>query len=341
MPRGIVCAGNIIIDLIKDINSWPNEGMLVSINKEQEHGGGSVFNCLIDLATLHSSIPLSARAMVGNDQHGRYLIEQLSRHGIDCTHVFTSKHNPTSHTDVMTVKNGQRTFFHAQGANTELDIHHLEKGEMQPKIFHLGYLSLLKTLDKHDGKFGTRAGRLLHSVQQSGCKTSIDLVSINSHEFKQIVLSALPYTNYLIINEVEVELATGLVTRNKDTTINTENIVHGAKQLLRNGVKDLVTIHFPEGSYAITSGGEELYVPSYKIGKHEIKGSVGAGDAFCSGMLFCLHEEKPLEYALKFAAALARFNLLHETSTGGAVSWQEVQEYMKSTQHSEPQLTDY
>lgn len=339
MPRGILCAGNIIIDLIKVINSWPNEGMLTSITKEQQHGGGSVFNCLIDLAILDPTMPLSAIAMVGNDQHGVYLKNQLSDHGVDCSHVFTSRSSPTSYTDVMTVKNGQRTFFHSEGANTELDIHHFEQIALEPKIFHLGYISLLKNLDQKDEIFGTHAARLLHSIQDRGCKTSIDLVSMNSHNFKQIALSSLPYTNYLTINEIEAELTTGLVIRNKDSSLNPENIVYAAKQLLQSGVKDIVTIHFPEGSYATTSAGEELYVPSYKIEKHEIKGSVGAGDAFCSGLLLCLHENKPLGYALKFAAALARFNLLHQTSTGGAVSWQEIEEYMKVAEQNQPLFT--
>lgn len=341
MPTGIVCAGNIIIDLIKTITSWPDEGMLVSINKEQQHGGGSVFNCLVNLAVLDPCLSLSARAMVGNDRHGVNLIKKLSNHGVDCTHIFTSKNTSTSYTDVMTVLNGQRTFFHSEGANSELDIQHLEQNTDHHKIFHLGYISLLKALDAPDEQFGTRAARLLHSVQESGYKTSVDLVSVNSQNFKQLVLSALPYTNYLIINEIEAELASGLTTRYKDKTINLVNIIDAAKQLLRGGVRDLVTIHFPEGSYAITSGGEELCVPSYKVEKHEIRGSVGAGDAFCSGMLFCLHEDKPLEYALKFAAALARFNLLDETSTGGAISWQEVEEYMHSAEQSEPLPTDY
>lgn len=36
---------------------------------------------------------------------------------------------------------------------------------------------------------------------------------------------------------------------------------------------------------------------------------------------------------------MARFNFLHETSTGGAVSWQVVEEYTKIAEQSEPLFT--
>ena len=65
------------------------------------------------------------------------------------------------------------------------------------------------------------------------------------------------------------------------------------------------------------------------ITKEEFVGSNGAGDAFCAGMLYAIHEEYPIEDALRFANASANFNLSNATSTGGAPTLQQIQEFLK------------
>lgn len=42
------------------------------------------------------------------------------------------------------------------------------------KIFHLGYLLLLDSLDKPDDTFGTRSARLLAQMRDNGFETSLD-----------------------------------------------------------------------------------------------------------------------------------------------------------------------
>ena len=61
-----------------------------------------------------------------------------------------------------------------------------------------------------------------------------------------------------------------------------------------------------------------MFVPANPVRPEEIVSFVGAGDAFCAGMLFALHEDYPLEKALRLANASARFNLFSPSSTGGA-----------------------
>jgi sugar/nucleoside kinase (ribokinase family) len=90
----------------------------------------------------------------------------------------------------------------------------------------------------------------------------------------------------------------------------------------------MIVIHFPEGGFAMRRTGEQLFVDSFPVSPSEIKSSVGAGDAFCAGALFAIHEGWSLYDLLTFANANARFNLLSESSTGGAVPISQVQEYI-------------
>lgn len=332
MKSGIVCAGHIIVDLVKIIDHWPKEGMLVSITDEKQHCGGLVCNCLNDLAIIDPSLSLHAIGVVGNDQYGQYAVQAMSKDGINCEHISTLDSTSTSFTDVMTVKNGQRTFFHMEGANALLDVDHIIENTLSPKIFHLGYIALLKTLDQPDRDYGTKAARVLKIMTERGCKTSLDLVSVSHPEYKKLVSAALPHTDYLIINEIEAGMATGLTLRDKSGTLQADTTRQAADILLKGGVKELVIIHFPEGGYGINIKEEHIFCPSCVIDTSEILGTVGAGDAFCAGVLYGLHQGYSLEKCIQFANGVARFSLLDETSTGGVKSAATILQYIENAE---------
>ena len=69
-------------------------------------------------------------------------------------------------------------------------------------------------------------------------------------------------------------------------------------KLFELGVGELVAIHFPEGSYAQSKEGEKEWHGSLSLPKGYIQGAAGAGDAFCSGVLYGVHENWSLEKSL-------------------------------------------
>ncbi len=60
------------------------------------------------------------------------------------------------------------------------------------------------------------------------------------------------------------------------------------------------------------------YSESFTLDAQYIRSAVGAGDAFCSGILYSLHEGLEIKQAIDLANACARFNLFDATATGGA-----------------------
>jgi len=64
-------------------------------------------------------------------------------------------------------------------------------------------------------------------------------------------------------------------------------------------------------------GGKFTFVPSLKLPIDFIKGSVGAGDGFCAGMLYSLYKDYTIEDALLFSAGAAACNLSEFNSTDG------------------------
>jgi sugar/nucleoside kinase (ribokinase family) len=213
--------------------------------------------------------------------------------------------------------NGRRTFFHARGANALWSGDDLDFMKIKAQIFHLGYLLLLDQLDLPDAKFGTKAARLLAAAQESGLKTSVDVVSEESDRFARIVTPALKYVDYCILNEIEAGKTAGFKIRLSDGALDTVSLRHAAGALLQQGVRELVIIHFPEGGFARTRKGEDVWQSSLNLPDKYIAGTAGAGDAFCAGVLLGLHDGWELKRCLEAGVCAAAASLAEPTCTAG------------------------
>jgi sugar/nucleoside kinase (ribokinase family) len=217
---------------------------------------------------------------------------------------------------------GRRTFFHNRGANATWDGSEIDFNASSAKIFHLGYLLLLDELDKEDPEYGTKAAALLAKARASGMKTSIDVVSEDSDRFYKIIAPALKQVDYCILNEVEASNVTGVQVR-EDGKLLEDGIAQACEKLFELGVSELVAIHFPEGSYALRADGEKLLQGSLALPKGYIKGAAGAGDAFCSGVLFGVHEGWSLEKCLMTGTCAATACMSDPTCTDGLRSLED------------------
>jgi sugar/nucleoside kinase (ribokinase family) len=315
---GLLAGGNWIIDLVKMIDVYPSPEQLTNIRRQSTGTGGSPYNLLVGLSRAGAKFPLFGAGMVGDDALGRDILADCKKHKIDTRFLSASTKAPTSYTDVMTeTQSGRRTFFHARGANALWRGEDLNFSRFRPRIFHLGYLLLLDALDEPDAKFGTRAARLLSAAQASGVKTSVDVVSEDSDRFARIVNPALRHVDYCILNEIEAGKTTGFKTRQADGTLDTVALRHAAGALLQQGVRELVVIHFPEGAFARARRGEDVWQPSLRLPNGYITGTAGAGDAFCAGVLWGLHEEWDTARCLLTGACIAAASLSNATCTDG------------------------
>lgn len=332
MKKGIIGAGNWIQDRVKTIDRWPGEGNLCNIIKEEAAPGGGPANVLFDLAAADNSIPLYAAGRIGNDASGDYMLNEINIRGIDSRYMIrTDAH--TSYTDVMSGE-GKRTFFHCRGANAQLSYDDLCGIDVPAKYFYLAYLLLLDTLDSEDPEYGTQAVRLLKDIQKKGYETVVDFVSEAPEKFRLKVLPALPYIDHLIVNEVETACCTGDTLRDENGDLLTDKLPAAVEFLFAKGVKKTVVIHFPEGSCAGLPDGSYIYVPSFYISKEEIVGSNGAGDAFCAGVMYGLHENWDLKKCLTVGAAFSNFNLRSATASGGAVSLDKMLKFIETAKTS-------
>lgn len=327
MNKGIAIAGNILTDNVKMIGTYPEKGMLVTIENETLGVGGCVPNTGMDIKKLDGSVNVYAIGRVGADYKGEYVLGQMKEVGLNVDGVKVSKTAPTSYSDVMTViGTGERTFFHNRGANKEFCIDDVDVDALNCDIFHIGYLMLLDSFDKLDENGSTPMAKLLQKVQARGIKTSIDLVSESSGNFFKIATAALPYCDYVIINEIEAGNIAGIAPRDEDGKLISENVEKILYKLMEYGVKEKVIVHCPEKGFCLDKSGKLTVASTIKLKKGFIKGSVGAGDAFCAGSLYSIYKGFSDEKLLTFSELVAINCLSQADSVSGVCSVDKLEE---------------
>ena len=309
---GIMVAGTVIVDKINEISAYPQSGELTQIRSIQTAVGGCVPNVALDLKQINPSLPVGAVGTIGDDEEGAYVTNTLQKGGVATEGLTVLPGEKTSFTDVMSVSGGQRTFFTYAGASAKFGSEHMSFETNCPKMLHLGYFLLLERVDNGEGL------KILQKAKALGIETSIDLVSENSDRYG-LVKPCLPYTDYLIINELEAGKLTGIKPC-------AENLEKMALRLKEMGVQKKVIIHMPE---CAACAGEDGYicVPSYQLPEGYIQGTTGAGDAFCAGALTGIYHGWRDEKILSFASASAVMALGSPDATSGLRTMEEIQQY--------------
>lgn len=322
--KGVTIAGNIIMDVVKSIDTYPEKGMLVNISDIDASVGGCAPNTAIDLAKIDRRVPISVIGKVGTDENGRFITSKLQKHGINVSRICYTSEAPTSFCDVMSVPSGERTFFYKSGANAQFGPSDIDISSLDCDIFHIGYILLLDEFDKEDEKYGTVMARFLRDLQKHGIKTSIDVVSDSSGNFEKKVIPALKYCNYVIINEIECCGIWHIEPRTADGRVNKPGIRQAMEKTISAGVKDRVIVHCKECSFSMDSKGNFTEMPSLNVPAEDIKGAVGAGDAFCAGCLYAIYNGYSDEQMLEFASAAAACSLLEANATDGMKDRNEI-----------------
>lgn len=315
---GIASGGNWIVDRVKQTDGLAGRGMLANIRAEQRSTGGAPANVLADLARMRSPFPLWGVGIVGDDADGRFILETFRELGVGVEHIGVSSKAPTSYTDVFNdERSGDRAFYHQRGANALFAPRHVPVAKLACRIFHLGYILLLDAMDRPDKAHGTAAAGVLRRLQQAGILTSVDVVSEEGDRFKTFVPPALRYVDYLILNEIETARTVGRTVRRSDGSLDQAALVEAVDALYGFGNMRMVAVHMPEGVYGRTRDGRRFSRGSLNLPRGFIAGAVGAGDAFCAGVLYGLHEGWDIEDTVHLGSCCAAASLSAPGATEG------------------------
>ena len=317
MKKGIVVAGYADLDLIKTIRTFPAPHGLTEITGISRALGGAACNCSLDMALLEPETTVYPLAVIGRDAEGEYMMERLAApKNIDLSLVL--REGQTGFTDVLDAADTRvRTFICFRGANRLLSEDRIDPARLNCDLFHIGYILLLDALDAADPEYGTRMARLLKKIREAGIATSVDVITDDSGLHKVLVPPALRYTDYLTINEHEAAATCGIPLRDGADRLLLGNMEPALRALRAMGVGRWVCVHAPEGAFGLDEAGDYVPVPGADLPEGFIKGTVGAGDAFVSGLLLAARRHAPLREAMEDGIAAAVCSLTDAGASDG------------------------
>ena len=325
MRKGICVAGNLVVDITYPIERWPRQSELTTITEGITRSvGGAVCNVVTDLARMDKSLPLSALGVIGQDAEGDFILEQLGKYrNVDLS--LLGRKGATSFTAVMSDNRTKaRTFFQYRGANALFDESFIDWEKIDAELLHVGYILLLDALDREDAEYGTKMARLLAEARRRGLKTSIDVVTETGDRFQTLVPPALRYTDYCVINELEAQQITGVPLRDESEKLYPENMKEALERMKELGVSTWAVIHCPEGGYGLDEENRYVSLPSLRLPEGYIKGTVGAGDAFCAGVLYGAQKRWALPESIRLGTCAAAASLSEPGASEGVGTAEEV-----------------
>ncbi len=289
MPR-IAVVGSANMDLVVRCQALPRPGETVVGHGFTNNPGGKGANQAVAagrLANGRASV-LASRAVtqvffvgcIGEDAHGKALIESLTGAGVDVTHVKTTNLVPTGTALITVEERGENTIVIDPGANALLDPDHVRRAlkEINPDL-------VLVQLEIPDEAVYACAGFGTLILDPAPAR-------ILEQEFLEKVAVITP-------NESETLALTGIVPLGEFAQ------QRAAMALLEKGIKQVVLTLGAEGCYW-TDRRSELRIPAPRV---EAVDTTAAGDAFAGALAVFVAEGMDTEAALTNAVKCASFSV--------------------------------
>ena len=257
--------------------------------------GGGAGNAAATFRNLGASVGVATR--IGDDDTGDYVLEDLALRRVGTSLVKIIRGGQTGHGTQLMAKDGERSILVHRGVSAEFDTKDIPVSKLKAYWLYVtslaGNVEVLNKIAKHVSK------KDIHLAFNPGSK-----------ELKQGLRALRPIfeaTTVLNMNMEEAQLLCGMKT--KDIKKLASKIPYGDILVITDG---------PRGAYAIQDDRMHFARPT----GCKALSRTGAGDAFGSGLVAALLEEKGIEDALKIATLNAEAVIKeHGAKNGLLAKW--------------------
>ncbi|KAF9587889.1 hypothetical protein IFM89_006143 [Coptis chinensis] len=280
----VVVVGSANADIYVEIDRLPKEGETISAKTGQTLAGGKGANQATCSGKL--SYPTFFIGQVGEDAHGRLIIEALENGGVvlDCLNVVSNV--PTGHAVVMLQSDGQNSIIIVGGANMSCWPEKLKDGDLDI-VRNAGIVLLQREIPDSVNIQVAKAAR------SANVPVILDAGGMEG----SIPVELLSCVDIFSPNETELARLTGMRTESF------EQICQAVVKCHEMGVKQVLVKLGSKGSALFVKGEEPIKQPIILATK--VIDTTGAGDTFTAAFAVALVEGKSRMESLKFAAAAA------------------------------------
>jgi ribokinase len=281
---GVVVVGSLNADLTITTDRLPSAGETVAGHDFAIRPGGKGANQAVAAVRLGSA--LSLVGAVGDDVHGKMLVQAADRDGIDTDSIVRIAGTSTGVAVIEVDANGENSIVVFPGANGRLAPHHVEQEAERIAAAAVVCLCLESPLETV-----VAAARLGHKAGA--------IVMLNLSPFKEVPAEVLADADLLLVNEHEAAQLLG----STDPTLDWEATARG---FTARGLRDVVVTLGARGSMVIQGGPENLPVLTpIPAAPTSVVDTTGCGDAFTGAIADSLARGEGLVAAARRAAVVA------------------------------------
>lgn len=273
----VLVFGSLNLDLVTYADKLPAIGETIVGEKLLKFPGGKGLNQAIAARRAGSEVLMVGS--IGNDADGDYLFDILKSENIDPKFI-TKTSEQTGIAVIEVSKSAENRIIIIAGANSKTRFSN-EVLTSSPSV--TVSLAQLETPVAEVAKF-------IHESKAAG-----KITILNPAPIQKLDQQLLQDTDYLIANETEASFLIGSAVEH----LSKDEAMTIARQLQKNGSKKVIITLGEQGSVYLDQE-KELFTPAYKV---KAVDTTAAGDAFCGAFATAISENKPVEYALKFASA--------------------------------------
>lgn len=276
----ITVFGIMVADMVVEVDDFPLEGETILGKSINTYLGGKGFNQAVAASRLGGDVEFIGS--IGNDNNGENFLNVLKNEKMVHDRILINENIPTGVAQIQVNKMGQNKIIVIPAAN------HLFTEEIlleNADVFNNTEIAVFQLEMLKDVTF-----KAIEMANKKGVK-----VILNPAPVPEIPAETLSLVDYLIPNEVELELLTNI----KTNTI--EGVKKASEVLLKLGVKNVITTLGSKGAF-IANENTMLLVEGFKASK--VVDTVAAGDSFIGGFTVMIQEGKTIIEATKFANAV-------------------------------------
>ena len=258
----IVVIGDINVDMLGRVKTWPKPGQDCLAPQLEMHCGGVGANSTLALARWGVDVRLAG--CVGRDRFGDYALDHLAEGGVNTRWIQRTSDAMTGFFYINITPDGERTFFGSRAANGHVKNLRNVRSLCQGAAAHLvGY----NFLDPGPARAAKQIARVIHA---RGGWVSLDVGMAPAQQIPGKILQIIPAVDILFLSTDEATLLTG-----------TRDPRRAFAALEKAGAREVV-LKLGKSGCLISQNGEPQHVPSFVV---KMVDSTGAGDAFVAGFL--------------------------------------------------------
>lgn len=279
----IVSMGVHILDVLgRHVLEVPPGQGIALIDEIRITAAGTSAGTSVDLAKLGCKV--TAVGAVGNDEMGNILIGILNRHGVNTKYIVRKDGVQTSGTILPIRPNGERPALHVMGSNASFCFDDVPVDLIAKADFvHVGGFYLMPKFD------GPDTVKTLKLAKSSGAITTMDILGIKQEKMAEKIAPCMPYLDYFMPNLEEAGMITGLSDPDEM-----------CKYFLSAGAKNVILKMGERGSLILSSNGERIRVPAFKV---KLVDTTGCGDAWSAGFIAGLSLNMSISKAAQLGSA--------------------------------------